>query len=360
MIDALRNTGRRNFLKRGLLGAGGLALASTIIPGCASRLVSKDDVRGAVAVKNDSRVSFVRGSDRRDMIIKALEPFEREIAEGIKDKQVVIKINCVVDSNPLIATHPDAVRGILDFLGPHYDRKIIIGESTASEKGTRLTFEQYGFLPLEKEYNVRLVELNDESTTYHWILDKDLYPQRIRVINTFLDPDNYIISVTRLKTHNCVVATMTLKNVVMGSPLKIPAKNINDKYKMHATDERHRTPKLLNMNLFLMAHRVQPDFGVIDGFEGVEGNGPTQGEPVDHRVALAGADFLAVDRIGSELMGIPWENIGYLQYCAEAGLGQGDRSKIKIIGPNPRDHVIKYKLHENINWQLTWKDDLLT
>ena len=58
-------------------------------------------------------------------------------------------------------------------------------------------------------------------------------------------------------------------------------------------------------------------------------------------------------------MGIPFENIGYLTYCADAGLGQGDRSKIKIIGENPADLIIKYKLHENINQQYKWKDELI-
>ncbi len=350
---------RRDFLGRSLKGAAGVAALPSILGGCAAGRVGRSRFDGTPEAVDSARVSLVTGSDRRDLIVDALKPHEDRIKRDIEGKQVVIKINCVVDSNPLIATHPDAVRGILDFLAPHYDRGIIIGESTASAHGTRLTFEQYGFLPLEKEYNVRLVELNDEPTTWQWILDPDMYPTRIRVINTFLDPDNYVISVTRLKTHNCVVATLSLKNVVMGAPLKIPADRINDKSRMHATSSNHRSPKLLNANLFLMAHRVRPDFAVLDGFEGVEGNGPTKGEPVDHKVALAGPDFLAVDRIGSELMGIPWENIGYLQYCATGGLGQGDRSRIHIIGLDPKEYVIPYRLHENIDWQMTWKDDLV-
>ena len=58
-------------------------------------------------------------------------------------------------------------------------------------------------------------------------------------------------------------------------------------------------------------------------------------------------------------MGIPWEYLGYLNYCETAWLGQADRSKIKIIGKNPMDHVIKYRLHDNIDWQLSWMDDLV-
>lgn len=59
-------------------------------------------------------------------------------------------------------------------------------------------------------------------------------------------------------------------------------------------------------------------------------------------------------------MGVPFEDIGYLNYCATAGLGQGDRSKIKIIGPDPKDHVIKYKLRDNIERQMRWDDDLIS
>ncbi len=362
---------RREFLKKLSLGSSGLAIGSLGMEGCSSQAAARKrpeaDSSHITLMDQDyshldlgeSTVSLVKGSDRREMVYEAMKPFEEEIKDGIRGKQVFIKINCVWHDQPLIATHPDAVRAILDFIKPFNDRPVIIGESTASPRGALTLFEEYGFTPLEREYNVKLIELNEQPTTWHWILNHNMYPIPIRIINTFLDPNNYVFSVTRLKTHNCVVATLTLKNVVMGSPLKIPAKNINDKSKMHAAGPGNNSPKMINYNLFKMAHHVRPNFGILDGFVGAEGNGPTEGEPVDHRVVLAGTDFVAVDRIGSELMGVPWEDIGYLQYCATAGLGQGDPAKINIIGPNPKDHVIKYKMHENIDWQLTWKNDLV-
>ena len=349
--------GRRDFIKKMVSGFAGMSLGAPGMTGCSSNLNRTPALRKTSSHDpGESRVALVTGNDRRNMVYEALKPFENNIKKAIKEKQVFIKVNCVREGYPLIATYPNAVRGILDFLKPIYDRKIIIGESTASPLGTYATFEDYGFLPLEREYNIKLVELNDEPTTYHWILDKDLYPVPIRIINTFLKPNNYTISVTRLKTHNRVIATLSLKNIVMGAPLKITRLKINEKQKMHA---KHTTAKMINFNMFLMAHRVYPDFAILDGVEGMEGNGPSNGEPVDHKVVLAGLDYVSVDRIGSELMGIPWENIGYLNYCATGGLGQGDRSKIKILGPDPEDHVIKYKLHDNIEWQYKWKDELI-
>jgi hypothetical protein len=51
--------------------------------------------------------------------------------------------------------------------------------------------------------------------------------------------------------------------------------------------------------------------------------------------------------------------VGYLNYLAAAGLGNVDRERIDIIGSaDPDKHIIKYKLHRNIERQLEWKDPL--
>ncbi len=350
--------GRRDFIKKISAGSAGMMLGAIGMNGCSASFRSGPKLQKTFsAYTGESRVAFTKGNDRRDNLTTVLKPFENEIREGIKGKQIVIKLNCVGQEGKLLmVTHPDAVRALLDFLKPMTDRKIIVAESAVQNPGAPGWEEVYGYKALESEYNAKIVELNNEPTTYHWILNNNLYPIKIRVINTLLDPNNYVISVTRLKTHNSVVATLTLKNVVMGAPLKIPRLKVNDKAKMHAGG---KTPKLINFNLFLMAQKVRPDFTVLDGFECVEGNGPANGTPVDHRIALAGPDFLSVDRIGTELMGIPFEDVGYLNYCATGELGQADRSRIKIIGPDIKDHIIKYKLHDNIEKQQKWNDELI-
>ena len=39
-------------------------------------------------------------------------------------------------------------------------------------------------------------------------------------------------------------------------------------------------------------------------------------------------------------------------------MGQSDLSKIHILGENPYQHKINYKLHENIEKQLKWKEGI--
>ena len=341
---------RRGFLREASLGAAGLALGSS----------SAFAKTAAPADTGISRVSFAAGTDRRAMIRQVLLPFEREIREGIRGKRVVIKPNLVWDSNPLCATHPDAVRGVLDFLKPFHKGTVIVAESTASPKGTPALFDDYGYRPLEKEYNARLADLNADRYRVEWIRADNGFPLDIKIIDTFLDPDNYIISLARMKTHDCVVATLTMKNMLMASPLNVVkghpdyVQNQFEKAKMHQGGLLG-----INYNMFLMAGKVRPRLAIIDGVEGMEGNGPAGGTAVQHGVMLAGLDPVAVDRIGIELMGIEYTDIGYLQWCSNAGYGRGDRAKIQVVGADDLSpHVRKYKLHDNIKSQMEWKEGI--
>jgi uncharacterized protein (DUF362 family) len=344
---------RRTFLKGAALLSAGLMVNR-------SSTVWADDTpapaRAAQAAQPArSRVSFLTGTDRREMAYKAMAPFKDEIQKGIQGKQVYIKPNFVINDVPLCATHVDAVRGVLDFLKPIYSGKIIIGESSAT--GSPVPgFENYGYLALEKEYNVTLVDLNTRPTEPIWVIDRNIHVVPCQMIADFMDPKNYFISVTRLKTHDTVVATMGLKNMLMAAPVLQGRDTANMKRVMHSGG-----PRWLHYNLFLAAQRMRPQLTVIDGLECMQGSGPVHGSPVDHGVALAGPDVCAVDAIGAQLMGIPLENIGYLSYCGQAGLGVTDYARIDIIGDKaPKDYVKKYELHEDAERLLEWKNDLQT
>ena len=60
------------------------------------------------------------------------------------------------------------------------------------------------------------------------------------------------------------------------------------------------------------------------------------------------------DRLGVELMGIDYREVKYLQWCADAGMGNDDLTKINIIGPDYKKHITKYAMHQNIEKQREW------
>jgi len=106
------------------------------------------------------------------------------------------------------------------------------------------------------------------------------------------------------------------------------------------------------------ASKLRPDLAVIDGYQAMEGNGPVGGTPVEHRVAVASLDWLAADRVAVALMGIDLDKVGYLNYCAAAGMGEARLDRMEILGSRVSDHLRKYRLADNIAQQLEWMKPL--
>lgn len=326
-----------------------LALSSSL----AGMTAISGKASGFPAGSNDTAVSFVTGNDRRDNVTNALKPFRAEIEKDIGDKRVIVKVNMAGKLDQLSNTHADALRGLLDFLGTFYDGKITLAECTLDDDGFEKLSGEYGYAALKREYNVEFTELHRRPTKPMFILGKNLKPERIEVIDTFLDPGNYIISITPPKTHDVVIATAGLKNIVMASPMKKPG-GMSYKYLMHG-----KGPWWLNYNMFTLAQTIRPQLTIIDGLEGMEGDGPIRGRKVEHDFALAGRDVVAVDSVAMHLMGIDLADVGYIKYCGDSGLGVSDISKIRIIGGKKLDdHIIPYKMHKAIEYQLYWKKDV--
>jgi uncharacterized protein (DUF362 family) len=350
---------RRSFLKQLSLGTAGIALGATGLAGCSS--MNNERTVAVTGLRNNplpakSTVSFVANKDSREAAYQALKPLKSEIEKAIGKKQVVIKINAgqVTKNVWLNATDANFTRGILDFLKEFYDRKVIITESTAASTTVFEGFENYGFTPLAKEYNVELRDMNDELFTQVWILDNARHPMGINILNPMLDPNNFVISPTRLKTHNNIIATLSLKNIAMGSPAnhykQASRTNRNEKQRMHEGLNRG-----LSYNLFRLAsYGIRPDLAVLDGVVGMEGNGPVNGTPVEQGVAIASTDFVAADRLGFELMGVDYSEIKYMQWCKDAGMGNDEFEKINIIGPDYKPHIVKYKPNPSYEQQRAW------
>ena len=303
-----------------------------------------------------STVSLIHGEQRRKIVYDSLVAIEDQIKPVLKRKKyVVIKPNNVSTVNQLAATHADALRGILDFVAPRFKGPIYIAESSAGE--TMQGFENFGYTKLPAEYRSRqinLVDLNAEAK-YKQIplLDFDLHLTPVRLAARLMDPYGYVICSACMKTHNVMIATLSVKNMALGAPLhQAPGEKPrwNDKRKYHAGIRQG------HYNMLLTAQAMQPFWGatVIDGFEGMEGNGPASGTPVPSRVAVASTDYIAADRVAVDCMGINPDWPGSLTYCGQIGLGNWDIAKIDVLGAKIADVRKTYKLHKDIDRELEW------
>jgi len=299
-----------------------------------------------VPYSKPSKVSLVKGNDRREIVFRALKNIEDEVLASIgAKKKILVKPNFVSTTRELAATPADAIRGILDFLKPHFQGEIWVGESAAGRGGTFEGFQNFGYMALEKEYGIKLVDLNQQPFVHRYVFGSGHKPLPIRIISTFIDPEVYIISAAKLKTHDRAVTTLSLKNVLLGAPVNDGKKN--DKSLTHT--EYNFTPQaVLNFNMFHLAQEIWPDLGVIDGFVGMEGNGPVGGTPVDSRVALAGLDPLALDTMAVRMMGFDPAKILYLTAMAEAGMGQGDLAKVQVLGTPVEQCQFKFQPNQKL------------
>jgi uncharacterized protein (DUF362 family) len=322
--------------RRELLKLASLVGASTLV-GAAGRRADTPPLPGQAAPLGASRVALIRGEDRGGNIRRALALLEDEIRPRLAGRRVIIKPNFVTVRRQLAATHVEAVRAVLDFLRPIYRQRVVIAESPAdgsAEDG----YASYGYRKILRSYDVSFQDLDQAGTRTLCVLDGDFSPLPIQVSRLLLEPAAFVISVGPPKTHDCAVATLSLKNVVMGAPVKTSAGS--EKRKVH------QGAKAINLNLFLLAQHLRPHLSVIDGFVAMEGNGPVGGTPVEARLAIASTDFLAADCAALAVMGIPLARVGYLSHCATARMGESDVGKLAIVGADLAACRLKFKLHE--------------
>ena len=203
-------------------------------------------------------------------------------------------------------------------------------------------FDNYGYRPLADEFDVAWLDLNQDDTVTVPAFDDDLNAQYLNMSRTMAD--SYVVSVTRTKTHNDVVVTLGLKNILVGT-----LAGRAEKQKIH------QGSRAINLTLAKMAQHVAPDLTVLDGTEGMQGNGPVSGDPIDSRITLASAHSIAADVVGLQAMGYRLDQVGYLRYAMELrGLTLDD---IEVVGERIEDVRIDFRPHDNIAGQLTWPVD---
>ncbi|HCN19833.1 MAG: hypothetical protein A3G17_09140 [Planctomycetes bacterium RIFCSPLOWO2_12_FULL_50_35] len=347
------------------------------------------------AMRNNRLVSLVKGEDRSSNISRALELIKRDLGAINDKKRILIKPNLLSSDDPRGNTNVETVRSIIEFLARNYDnfaeKEIVVFEGSAGAfyggTTTREVFEKFGYADLEKEFkNVRLECIEDFSEC----VPVQIYTlggvATIGIVRHVVEDFDYRISVNLPKTHNYAVATLGIKNMVgvvkqcdksMIHGLKAASSNGNGsrtifdyvptwaisllrRHAMGFVDlvigyipSYRRGIKLIHKNIVTMVKEVWPDLVVLDGLYGMEGKGPGEGNLVRMNLAIASTDPVKADALGARVMGINPEDIGYLYYLHEEGLG--DMSLEGLVGVGLEQAAMHFKMHPTYNVQIQWR-----
>lgn len=291
-----------------------------------------------------SKVSLSKSPDHKTGVVSALDNVRDELEAKLATiNQVTIKIN-FVKVEPELATTPfEAVNEFINYIRPIYDGEILIAEQ-ASFGSTSHGFKNYGFADLaESDSKIRLLDLGKDTEEKKEIKYAG-GSINISLSKTMMETP-FLVSITRPKTHNAVVVTLGIKNVLVGAIKGA----FPQRKKIHQDMAIHEI-------MTSIAHYSYPDFVLLDGTVGMEGNGPTKGNAKKAGWSIASFDALAADTLAAYLMGFELDDIGYFNLLRKDKVGKVfPNDDIEIIGENPDTMVNSFEPHETFEKQKLWK-----
>jgi uncharacterized protein (DUF362 family) len=295
---------------------------------------------------------------RRANVYEAL----RQVGTDLRPKlgpSILIKPNFLSSTKQWVATHPDAVRGVLDFVVEQGIRpeQVIIAEGAHGQKSGE-AYRNYGFTALEKEYDfpIRWLDLHAETAWEETpVCLADGTMTTVRMPKTVLDHP-CTISLAVAKTHDAGIVTLSVKNMIQGCVHR------EDRIKVHGCHSHSertlpREAQVIQANLTRVSRRLRADIAVIDGTVGVQGNGPNGDDTIELGIAVASADPYAADAVMAHAMGFARDDIGLLVYAQQLGLGVTDLADIEVSGPALASVVRPFTPHKTHDLQLQWRDE---
>lgn len=309
-----------------------------------------------------TRVAIAKEQDRYSTVTSSLQLIQSRIEKEIHGQRILIKPNMVNIERALCATHIDAIRAVLDFVYQQAPAEVIVGESSAFQD-TRQGFKNYGYLSLQQQYpSLTFVDFNRDANHTIKLLDVDRHEVDAKISQTAME-DWYRISLAVPKTHETAVVTLSMKNM-MGCLVGYDKALMHGSPRLHANvrmidsvepAKRPEMYKVFNRNLIRLIKHVPPSLSVIDGFVGMDGEGPVNGDAVNLGVAVASADYVAADTVMAQIMGYDPSDIGYLYYANKEQLGVGNSSKIPVIGEEISNVIHAFTPNRDTEAALQWK-----
>ncbi len=239
---------------------------------------------------------------------------------NVNGKFVLLKPNFVgFDPLGVMNTHPAVVAAARESFLKLGAAQVLIGEGPALDRDTEAIVESVKLREYAGPLKRMFVDLNVDDVERVPLKTRASRLKELYLPKTVLGAD-FVVSMPKLKTHHWAGVTLSLKNmfgIVPGGCYGWP-KNV-----LHWAGIDN---SILDINA-----AVRPDFAIVDGINGMEGNGPIQGTPKRANVLVFGNDPVAVDATCCRIMGLLPEKVKYL---AGAGtlLGHVNAEKIEQLG----------------------------
>ena len=254
---------------------------------------------------------------------KALEPLGG-ISNFVKPGQtVLIKPNALLGKSPesAVTTHPSLVAAVVKEV-LRAGATPLVGDSPGNAyANVTKTIEKTGIISAVEAAGGKMVYFQQEGIIKVKNPSGNKRMEQLHIAQPATSAD-VIINLPKLKTHNLTAYTGAIKNMFG----VIPGFN---KANYHASSPLPRNFSSLLVDIY---QSVMPKLNIMDAVIGMEGHGPSNGKPRKLGLIIASADGVALDAVGSFLIGFKPEQILTTAIAYKRKLGEMRLENIDICG----------------------------
>lgn len=326
-----------------------------------------------VAIEDVRNVYLTEGTasapkeDLEDAFIRAVSHFGglERLIPTFPDGKIYIKINGVHFS-PRSYTDPGLLRAVIKVLQEKcksmgQEHEIVVLENCTSGNITRVMAEVTGYASIVRELGARFLFM-DEGPVYEMKIGPDHDQYSVTVCEELHRElvrnreKHILINLPKLKCHWLTRVTLGIKNGLG---------YMTDASKAFRHDYHHHS-RLVD----ILNHVVYPTITVVDGLIGVA-RGPAPPKRLlddvtfTYGILLAGTDIVAVDTIGSLLLGRTEDElkeIDHIRIAAERGLGTGTVTDIDVLDAAKENDTLGWRTRiQHLPWEVfsaAYKDAL--
>ncbi len=262
-----------------------------------------------------------------------------------KGDRVLLKINLLMKSNPELAVtvHPLFVKAISSILLDN-EINVIIGDSPGGPFNKMLLKSIYkttGMNQIVLELNEYIdnnnikasIKLNDNFKSFEKKNKNGKILNKLTLVDMLNDVDK-IISISKLKTHGMMVFTGAVKNLFGTVPGVLKAEY---HYKMSELKD------FANM-LIDICEIVNPVISFMDAIIGMEGEGPSSGDPREIGAVIASESPFHLDMIATDLISLNHQRVPTISESIKRKICEENYNDIELIG----EKVEKFKINNFI------------
>lgn len=282
---------------------------------------------------------IVRKVDEYDetKIEKILEENKDFILSGLNiNDKVLVKPNFLSYNPPerAVTTHPVFIKTVVKFLLKN-SIQVYLGDIPGRSMGISKLIELSGLTQFE-DSNLKIEDLGIYGFR---TIGKSVNDIELKVPNILWDVKK-IFNLPKMKTHSLTFISGATKNLFGLTPRK-------DRLNIHSISDPVKFSKvLIDINKLLPSQQIV----IMDGIVGMEGDGPSFGNPVKYNSIIISDDPLLSDYVMSKIMGFDINEIPLFKNdynFADLEI-DGNIEELIKVSEKPKTYLISFKTTSKI------------